>query len=74
MNLVESQQNSTAPSLSTIYGNLPITGAEIPIMPKILVADDETLLRETVARYLEKIGYSVTRANNGQQGGLAPNG
>ena len=34
---------------------------------KLLVADDEEMIREAVASYLESQGYQVFRAENGEE-------
>lgn len=39
-----------------------------PSLRKILVIDDENLVRESIAVYLEDSGYSVSEANDGKQG------
>jgi CheY-like chemotaxis protein len=36
-------------------------------MSKILVVDDETVMRETIARFLRKAGYVVETAKDGSQ-------
>lgn len=39
----------------------------VPDKPHILVADDDESVRELVSRWLERAGYSVSKARDGEQ-------
>lgn len=36
--------------------------------PRLLLVDDEPILRQTLAQYLDKVGYEVTEANSRREG------
>lgn len=47
---------------------MPLTAAGDVLMPKILLIDDEPVLRMTFRHFLEGAGYEVVEASDGREG------